>query len=323
MTNSTQEPIGSGFGAKTNASEIMSGADLSGKTAIVTGGYSGIGLETTRALVNAGAEVIVPVRDSAKADKELSEAGISVKTKEMDLGDLVSVQNFAASVAGDHDKVHLLINNAGIMACPETRIGPNWEAQFAVNHIGHFVLTNELLPYLRNAGGARVVCLSSTAHRMSPIRFGDIHFEKEPYDKWVAYGQSKTANALFARELNRRESANGVKAFSVHPGGIATPLQRHLPQEEMIAMGWMDESGELSEAAKAMFKTPEQGCSTTLWCAISSQLENYGGQYCEDCDIAQLSDDDAMRYMRVRPWACDNEAAERLWGETEEMVGNA
>ena len=323
MSAPDQQPIGSGFGAKTTAAEIMAGVDLSGTTAVVTGGYSGIGLETTRALAGAGAEVILPVRDLQKAETNLSDIDGAIRLRPMDLADLVSVENFAADVAGDHDKIHLLINNAGIMACPETRIGDGWESQFATNHIGHFVLTNELTPYLKNAGGARVVCLSSTAHRISPIRWDDPHFRKEPYDKWVAYGQSKTANALFARELNHRLSGDGVQAFSVHPGGIVTPLQRHLEQEEMIALGWLDENGELSEGAKAMFKSPEQGCATTLWCATSAQLNGHGGQYCEDCDIALPAEEDSPRYSRVAKWACDDEAASRLWTLTEDMLASA
>lgn len=320
MSAAQQQPIKSGFGMKTSAAEVMEGVDLSGKTAIVTGGYSGIGLETTKALCAAGADVIVPVRNKAKADENLAAEGLSVETRQMDLGDLASVQDFAAGVAGGRDKVHLLINNAGIMACPETRIGPEWEGQFATNHIGHFVLTQELLPYLKNAGGARVVSLSSLAHKRSPIRWDDIHFQRNPYEKWEAYGQSKTANALFALELNRRNRDDGVQAFSVHPGGILTPLQRHLPNEEMVALGWVDENGEPSETAKAMFKTPDQGCATTLWCATSTQLDDRGGEYCEDCDIAQLATEDSPRYFHVAPWAVDEEAANRLWEVTEEMV---
>lgn len=323
MAAEDQQPVGSGFGMKSSAAEVMAGVDLSGKTAVVTGGYSGIGLATTRALAAAGAEVFVPARSVEKATEATAGIEGDVKVRPMDLGDLVSIENFAADFAGDHDKLDILINNAGIMACPETRIGAGWEEQFATNHIGHFVLTNELTPYLKNAGAARIVCLSSTGHRLSPIRWEDPHFTKEPYDKWVAYGQSKTANALFARELNRRLSGDGVRAFSVHPGGIVTPLQRHLEMEEMVALGWYDESGELSAGAKAMFKTPEQGCSTTLWCATSPQLEAQGGQYCEDCDISRAADENSPPYFHVRAWACDDAAAERLWTLTEDMLAAA
>ena len=323
MPAEDQQPLGSGFGAKTTAAEIMAGVDLAGKTAVVTGGYSGIGLETTRALAAAGAEVVVPARDKARAEEALAGFDGTVRTYAMDLADLVSVENFAGDLAGDHDRVHLLINNAGIMACPETRVGDGWEAQFAVNHIGHFVLTNELTPYLKNAGGARVVCLSSTAHKISPIRWDDIHYKNGGYDKWQAYGQSKTANALFARALNRRLAGEGVQAFSVHPGGIMTPLQRHLETEEMVALGWIDENGEVAEAARSFFKTPEQGCSTTLWCATSPLLAERGGEYCENCDIAELGGEGAPRYAQVAPWAADNEAAERLWLATEDMLNAA
>jgi NAD(P)-dependent dehydrogenase (short-subunit alcohol dehydrogenase family) len=320
MAVENQKTLGSGFGAKSSSEEIMRGVDLSGKNAIVTGGYSGIGLETTKALKAAGANVIVPVRNKTKADENFNALGLTVETRAMDLADLASVQAFAADVMGRWDRVDLLINNAGIMACLETRVGPGWEAQFAVNHIGHFVLTRELAPCLKEAQGARVVSLSSLAHKRSPIRFEDIHFTTSDYQKWDAYAQSKTANALFALELNRQMESDGVKAFSVHPGGIMTPLQRHLDIEEMVALGWVDETGEIAQEAKAMFKTPEQGCTTTLWCATSAQLNDRGGEYCEDCDIAQLMDDSSPRYLHVAPWAADEEAAARLWVETEKML---
>lgn len=318
MAAGEQTPVGSGFGPKTTVAEVMGGVDFSGKVAVVTGGYSGIGLETTKALKGAGAEVVVPVRDRKKADAAL--AGLDAMTIEMDLADLASVYECAADIGDSHDKIDLLINNAGVMACPETRVGPGWEMQFAVNHIGHFVLTKALTPYLKNAGKARVVCLSSVAHKRSPIRWDDINFSQEAYEKWTAYGQSKTANSLFARALNRRLSGDGVKAFSVHPGGIMTPLQRHLSREEMTALGWLDENGEMPDAVKAIFKTPEQGAATTLWCATSPLLEDRGGEYCEDCDIAQPMREDSPRWLHVAPWATDDEAAARLWDETEKMI---
>ena len=323
MTSQLQLPIGSGFDNHTTGAEIMEGVDLSGKLAVVTGGYSGIGIETVKQLVAAGAEVVAPARDKQKADEALASAGLAVETRPMDLADLASVQNFAAELAGDHDRVDLLINNAGIMACPETRVGPGWEKQFAVNHIGHFMLTRELAPYLKNADGARVVCLTSRGHKRSPIRWNDIHFTKEPYDKWIAYGQSKTANALFARELNRRMAMDGVKAFSVHPGAIITPLQRHIEQEELQALGWLDENGEPAEAVKDLFKTPEQGCATTLWAATSDRLNDYGGEYCEDCDFAVAIEEGVDLFGGVEPWATNDEAAARLWTETENMIAAA
>lgn len=323
MTKTAQRPLGTDFGATSDAGDVMAGVDLSGKTAIVTGGYSGIGLETVRAMEKAGARVIVPARDMKKATRALEEAGLEAGLAPMDLADLASVQNFAAEFGGQNDRLHFLINNAGIMACPETRIGPGWEAQFAVNHIGHFVLTKELAPYLKNAGGARVVCLSSLAHKRSPIRWDDIHFRNSEYEKWQAYGQSKTANALFARALNARMRDDGVLAFSAHPGGIRTPLQRHLGIEEMVALGLLDETGELSERAKARFKTPEQGCATTLWCATSPALEGHGGVYCEDCDIAPLASDASPPYAHVAAWAADDASAAKLWDVTEQMILSA
>lgn len=183
MAADRQHPLESGFGGRSSCADVLYGHDLRGKTAVVTGGYSGIGIEAVRALSEAGAEVIVPARSKVKADRELASAGIAAATIAMDLGDLASVYECAAEIGGAHEKIDYLFNNAGIMACPETHVGPNWEMQFAVNHIGHFVFTRELMPYLLNAGRARVVCTSSVAHKRSRIRFDDIHFEKEPYDK--------------------------------------------------------------------------------------------------------------------------------------------
>ena len=181
----------------------------------------------------------------------------------MDLSDLDSVREYAAVVASIEPAIDLLINNAGIMAGPETRVGSGWESQFAVNHLGHFVLTAGLLPNLLQAPSPRVVALSSIAHKMSDIRWDDIHFQKEAYDKWQAYGQAKTANALFALGLDLTYRDQGLRAFSVHPGGM-TRLQRHMEVEEMMAMGWADAEGNVSEQAKAMFKSTTQGCSTTV-----------------------------------------------------------
>ncbi len=315
-----QKPIGSQFHAKSTAAEVIKGVDLSGKLAIVTGGYSGIGVETVRALAGAGAEIIVPARDIAKAKDALRPIQGKIAVASMDLADLASVRKFAADVKASRKAVHLLINNAGVMACPEARVGKGWELQFGTNHIGHFVLTNELAPLLRAAKGARVVALSSTGHKISPMRWGDIHFTRDPYQKWTAYGQSKTANALFAVGLDARMKGDGVRAFALHPGGIMTPLQRHLQLEEMVAAGWLNEKGEPSEMAKGLFKTPEQGASTTIWCATSPLLEGMGGVYCEDCNIAKLAGPDAPRHAQVQPYAVDPGEAERLWRETEAMI---
>src|SRR3954452_6771804 len=242
MTTTTQQKIGYGFDAKTTAAEVIDGVDLGGKLAIVTGGYSGVGIETVRALVGAGARAVVPARRPDAAREQL--AGIEgVEVAELDLGDLDSVRAFAEGFLASDRKLDLLINNAGVMASPLFRVGPGWEGQFATNHLGHFALTNRLWPALARDGGARVVELTSAGHRQSDIRWDDMHFERDPYDKWKAYGQSKTANSLFAIRLDELGQDRGVRAFAVHPGGIMTPLQRHLSNEEMQAAGWVDEQG--------------------------------------------------------------------------------
>ncbi|MFC3616437.1 SDR family NAD(P)-dependent oxidoreductase [Lutimaribacter marinistellae] len=325
MATADQIPTNSGFHAKSTADEVLAGIDLTGKKIIVTGGYSGLGLETVRSLAGRGASVLVPVRSPEKARESLAGIEGDVSTAPMDLGDLSSVRAFAAGVRDSHSRLDLLINNAGIMACPLARVGPGWESQFGVNHMGHFALTSELMPLLQASDGARVVALSSTGHKISDIRWDDIQYEHSDYDKWQAYGQAKTANALFANGLSRRLRDSGGLAFSVHPGGIFTPLQRHLPQEEMIALGWLDENGEPSEMARQGFKTPEQGASTTVWAATSPLLEGKPGVYCENCDVASVIDPDSpyARFMGVNPHACDDAAAERLWEISEKLLSNA
>ena len=321
-----QQPVNSGFGRTSEPQEVLDGIDLSGKVAIVTGGYSGIGIETVRGLAGAGARVIVPARDHAKAVGNLSDVAGDVTIMAMDLADVVTVRAFAAEFTAQHDRLDLLINNAGIMACPLTRVGPGWEQQFGVNHLGHFALAQALMPLLvetasKPGSDVRVVALSSTAHKMGDIRWDDPHWNEGEYDKWKAYGQAKTADALFAVGMNKRLAEHGGRAFSVHPGGIMTPLQRHLPNEEMIALGWMNEDGKLSEDAAKMFKSVTQGASTTLWAATSPALKDRGGEYCEDCDIAQLADpENRSRYNKVQPYAVDEDSAQRLWAMSEEMV---
>ena len=316
MTGNQQAPLDSGFGNRTTAADILKGVDLEGRNVIVTGGYSGIGIEAVKALANAGASVMVPARRPDKAREELT--GIpNVEVAELDLADLKSVAKFAADYVATAKPLHLLINNAAIMASPEMRVGPGWEAQFTTNHLGHFALVAGLAPALRAAKGARVVSVSSTGHKLSPIVFDDIHFKSHPYDKWKAYGQAKTANALFAVELDRRGQAYGVRAFAVHPGGIMTPLQRYLPREEMIAFGWMDETGKVDER----FKTTEQGAATSVWAGTSPQLEGKGGVYCEDCDVAKITQPGESRISGVNPHAIDPEAARRLWQVSVEYTG--
>ena len=321
MISNDQKNLNSGFGAKSEPSEILDGINLRGRTAIVTGGYSGIGIETTRALSEAGANVIIPARRPEEAMVALD--GIIPKDHifEMDLSDLESIKRFTDLVKKNLS-LNILINNAGIMACPESKTSNGWDLQFAVNHIGHFVLTHELIDSMDQSSGARIINLSSTAHKFSGICWDDIHFSNS-YDKWVSYGQSKTATSLFSIELDRRFKDKNIRSFAVHPGGIFTPLQRHLQQEEMVAMGWLNADGSLSELAKAGFKSSTQGASTSLWAATSSQLDNKGGLYCENCDVANLAGGSPEeRYFGVRDWAVDPSEAEKLWHCTEKMLAN-
>jgi NAD(P)-dependent dehydrogenase (short-subunit alcohol dehydrogenase family) len=323
MAASDQIPLGSGFAAKSEPDQIMSGVDLGGKTAIVTGGYSGIGVETVRALAKAGARVIVPTRNREKADANLADVDGDVTLADLDLADLATVRAFTTKMNAELDRLDLLINNAGVMACPEARVGPGWESQFGTNHMGHFAMTLGLMSLLERGEDTRVVALTSIAHKRSDVLWDDVHFERTPYDKWIAYGQAKTANSLFALGLNRRLADSGGRAFTVHPGGIFTPLQRHLPTEEQIELGWLDVDGKPNPAAAAIFKTPAQGCTTTLWAATSPMLADKGGLYCEDCDVAKLATADSPPFLHVAPWAVDDEAAERLWTLSEELLAKA
>ena len=323
MISKLQKPIDSGFNSKSNAHEITKDVDLNGKIAIVTGGYSGIGLETARELVLSGAEVIIPAKRSDVAIKNLEGIVPKENVIEMDLSDLNSVKNFTDGYKENFNRLDLLINNAGIMACPETRIGNNWESQIAVNHFGHFLLTKELMDMMAGNDGARFVSLSSSAHSLTGILWDDIHFLDNPYDKWMAYGQSKTASSLIAIEFDRLMKDKGVRGFSVHPGGIITPLQRHLQKEEMVALGWMKEDGSPTELTKNFFKTTSQGASTTLWCATNPSLNNIGGVFCEDCDIAKIKsevDESMQRYFGVADWAVDVDEASKLWELTDKTL---
>ena len=314
MSSTAQAPIPSGLGMRTEAPDALGGRDLKGKVAIVTGGYSGLGLETTKALANAGATVIVPARTPDKAKAAL--VGIAnVEQGSLDLADPASIDAFATAFLASNRKLDILINNAAIMASPLMRDARGYEAQFATNHLGHFQLTTRLWPAMNR--GARVVSLSSIGHRRSPVNLEDPSFNTTPYDKWEAYGRAKSANSLFAIGLDKRAQAHGVRAFAVHPGGIMTDLQRFMPEEEKRAMGWIDENGKLNER----FKTPSQGAATSVWCATNAQLDGKGGVYCEDCDIAQALPADDKSFSGVRPWAVDPAIADKLWDLSEKMTG--
>ncbi|MGR2751903.1 oxidoreductase [Agromyces arachidis] len=303
-----QQPLETGFGYRTTASEVIAGSDLAGRRAIVTGGYSGLGLETVRALADAGVHVLVPARRPDAASAAL--AGVDrVEVRELDLGDLDSVAAFTAGVREEGAPVDLVVNVAGVMAPPERRTPQGWELQFGTNHLGHFALVGGIADLL--ADGARVISYSSTGHYRSPVRFDDVNFETTPYDPWIAYGQSKTANALFAVGIDARGADRGIHAYSVHPGGILTDLQRHMPREELVARQWMDEEGN----PNPLFKTPAEGASTGLWAATAPELVDRGGVYCEDCAIKGVvpADHADLRSGGVKEWAIDVPSAERLW----------
>jgi len=313
-----QKPIDSAFGETSTAKEVISGIDLDGKTAIVTGGHSGIGLETTKALSQAGATVIVGSRDVAKAKQTL--AGVNgVSVIELDLSEPASVDAFADEFRKSFKACDLLINNAGIMATPLLRNSLGYEMQFATNHLGHFRLTARLWNELR-VSGARVVSLSSLGHRFSGIKFDDPNFLTHPYEKWTAYGQSKTANSLFAVHLDNVGEQYGVSAFAVHPGRItSTELSRFMSHEEIAATANANPAN--PKFVPSFVKSISQGAATTLWCATSPQLKNKGGVYCADCNISPIVDDDSPQVNGVRRWAIDPLMAEKLWVLSEQLAG--
>lgn len=315
--------IRSRFGAFTPARVVAGDHDLSGRNVVITGGASGIGLETARALAGAGADVMLAVRDRVAGEKAAVAINESIDADRvvagtLDLASLSSVGSFV-DAWGD-EPLDILINNAGVMATPLLRTAEDLELQIGTNHFGHFVLTVGLTRALLNAAEddrtARVVVLSSIGHRRSDINWDDPNYLSRPYDKWEAYGQSKTANALFAVGYNARFEEHGITANAVMPGGIMTPLQRYLPKEEMVAMGWMDEEGKVREG----FKTTEQGASTSVWAAVGEELEGIGGLYLEDCaEAAPWSQFNPMK--GVMPYALDPDAADRLWVMSEEITG--
>jgi NAD(P)-dependent dehydrogenase (short-subunit alcohol dehydrogenase family) len=297
------------FGATTDAADVIDGMDLSGSVAVITGSSGGIGLETARALASAGATVVLANRDAKKSEAAATDlrrtlAPERVEIGHLDLTSLASVREFAAWFDSGHDRLDLLVNNAGVMATPFGRTADGFELQFGTNHLGHFLLTNLLLPTLVTSSPSRIVNLSSGAHRRGGINWDDPNYHQREYAPWEAYGQSKSANILFAMELDRRLGARGVHAFSVHPGVIATELDRYLSDQDRT---WVDEQ---IVAGGIIRKTPQQGAATTVLACTAADLAAHGGSYLEDCAVAVQS-----------PHAADPEEASRLWTLSEELVG--
>jgi len=323
-----QQPLGSGFSATSTATEIIKGINLKGKIAIVTGGNTGIGLETTKVLAAAGAAVIVPARDIEKAKKNLE--GIpNIEIEQMDLAKPDTIDAFAKKFLTSGKPLHLLINNAGIMWVPLQRDSRGIESQLSTNYLGQFQLVARLWPALKVANGARVVNVSSLGHHMAPFDFEDPNFEHREYQTLLGYGQSKTASNLFALELDNRAKAHQVRAYSLHPGSIAgTELARDADMELFKQMGFFDENGNMRPEILASLKTIPQGAATSVWVATSPLLNGIGGVYCEDNDIAELLSEDhaaqkkaKLHQSGVTAYSLDEGSAKRLWKLTEDMIG--
>ena len=320
----------SAFTRESTTDEVLAGIDLSGTRAIITGASGGLGEESTRALAAAGAAVTMAARDPAKNEAAAARIrqrvpAADLELRELDLADLASVRSFTSDFAADHDRLDLLIGNAGVMVCPEGRTADGFETQFGTNHLGHFVLTCRLVPTLIASAPARVVILSSGAHAGAAIDFDDPNFENREYDPQDAYAQSKTANALFALELNRRLSREGVLAFSVHPGMIMTDLGRHMTPEMIEAM--RERTKARAKAAgqepptdfMSLFKPVEAGAATQVWAATAPELESHGGAYLADCQLGEPGGNPGQRGLA--PHATDTASARQLWTLSERLVG--
>lgn len=315
-----QQPIGSGFNAKSTADDVIQNIDLTGKIAIVTGGNTGIGLETTKVLAAAGATVIVPARDIEKAKKNL-EGIANVEIAAMDLMSPTSIDTFAENFIASGRPLHVLINNAGIMWVPLRRDERGIESQLATNYLALFQLSARLWPALKKANGARVIHVSSHGHHFAPFNFDDPHFLHRSYETLQGYGQSKTAVNLFSMELDVRGQSAHIRSYAVHPGSIGgTELGREAPLELFQKMGFVDADGNMLPEVAASLKTIPQGAATTVWCATSPLLEHIGGVYCEDGDITVLSSD-MTDQKGVHPYSLDETHAKKLWKLTEEMTG--
>jgi len=308
------------FGFESTTDEVLAGVDLTGQRALITGASAGLGVETARALAAHGADIIMAVRDRAKgesaAEAVRADATGSVQLVELDLASLKSVRACSDALLAEGKPLNLLIANAGVMACPQGTTEDGFETQFGTNHLGHFVFVNKLVPLLLAGAPARIVCLSSSGHRISAVSLDDPNFERTPYDPWDAYGRAKTANALFALELDKRLRDRNVRACSVHPGGIMTELGRHMTPE--VRQKMMDRFA--NQPGTFTFKTVPQGAATTVWAAAVADPAEVAGRYCEDCHIAEpTTDPDSVK--GVRSHAQDPETATALWTLSEQLVG--
>ena len=310
----------SNLGAQSTADDVLAGKDLSGTTVFITGGNSGLGQETGRAMAAKGAHVILSGRDQGKLDEAVAtikgeNPQANVETIVGDLGSLDSVRECAAEANERFEKIDILINNAGVMACPLGQTSDGFEQQFGTNHLGHFVLTKGLMPLVEKGTNKRIVNLSSRGHHIAPVNMEDPNFENRDYDPWLSYGHAKTANILFSVGLEQRFADKGVHAYAVHPGGIQTNLGRHLSEEEAQALS----ERVIASDPDFKWKTIPQGAATQCWAATAEEVEGQGGVYCEDCHVAEL--DDTSRTGGVRSYALDPAKADALWELSEEMTG--
>jgi NAD(P)-dependent dehydrogenase (short-subunit alcohol dehydrogenase family) len=312
------------FGATSTTDEVLEGVNLKGKRVLVTGVSAGLGVETARALVTHGAEVVGAARDLTKAKAATTGVraganGGGLESVQLDLASLDSVRVCANALVDAAKPFDLVIANAGIMACPYGKTVDGFETQFGTNHLGHFVLVNSIVSLMKP--GSRLVNLSSAGHRYSDVDLDDPNFERTPYDPWAAYGRSKTANILFAVEFDRRHKADGIRASAVHPGGIQTELSRHIGEEGINQL--VERINAATRAAGEpdfKFKSIPQGAATTVWAGVVPAADEVGGRYCEDCHVAEIEPDAAKR-AGVKPYALNPETAKALWAKSEEMVG--
>ncbi len=314
------------FGARSTTDEVLDGVLLSGKRILVTGASAGLGVETARALVAHGASVVGAARDLAKAEKATAPVrdaaqagGGSLDLVELDLASLASVRACADALLADGRRFDVIIANAGVMAPPFGKTADGFEIQFGTNHLGHFVLVNRIASLL--GPGGRLVNLSSAGHRFADVDLDDPNFETTPYDPWIGYGRSKTANILFAVEFDRRHKADGIRAAAVHPGAIRTELSRYMKPEDSVAMlASINKANAEAGLPPFEYKTIPQGAATSIWAAVVADADTIGGRYCEDCHVAEPQDSPGLR-AGVQPYALDAERAKALWAKSEEMVG--